>query len=86
LLHLQLNVLIDDGEKAVLCDFGLSRIKADVNSRTTQANARPIAGSRNWMAPERFEGDPPGKASDVFAFGLVIYEVCCLKDSSAAEL
>src|SRR5436190_10589333 len=50
----QLNVLIDDGGKSVLCDFGLSRIKADV---CRQSDPGTIMGSRNWMAPERFQGE-----------------------------
>src|ERR1700730_15754453 len=46
---LQPNVLVDDGGRAVLCDFGLSRVRSDVTSRI--AIAGPV-GSRNWMAPE----------------------------------
>ena len=73
---LQLNVLIDGGGKAVLCDFGLSRIKADVTSRTV---ARPsqsgLMGSRNWMAPELLLGGSLKKPCDLYAFGMTLYEV-----------
>jgi hypothetical protein len=51
MLH-NLQVLVDEGGKAVLCDFGLSRIKANTTSRMTNADS-VIAGSRNWMPPER---------------------------------
>jgi serine/threonine protein kinase len=71
----QLNVLIDDSEKAVLCDFGLSRMIADVASRATNVEETPTLGSRNWMAPETFKGGSLKKTSDVYAFGMVIYEV-----------
>jgi serine/threonine protein kinase len=73
-VHLQLNILIDDSGKAVLCDFGLSRIKADVTTRTTFSE-RNIAGSRNWMAPEQLMGGVPKKPCDIYAFGMTIYEV-----------
>ena len=73
-MFLQLNVLIDDGGNAVLCDFGLSRIKADVTTRTVKSTM-PMAGSRNWMSPERLMGRLPKKPSDIYAFGMVIYEV-----------
>jgi serine/threonine protein kinase len=73
-------VLVDDSEKAILSDFGLSRIKADINSRTTEANIGPVVGSRNWMAPERLKGGSPKKSSDIYAFGLMIYEVCAMED------
>lgn len=70
-----MNVLIDDGGKAVLCDFGLSRIKADVTSRTDTQKLAITPGSRNWMSPERLLGGLPRKPSDIYAFGMTIYEV-----------
>jgi len=68
-------VLIDDSFKAVLCDFGLSRVKADVTSRTVEQNQGPIIGSRNWMAPERLLGGSLKKPCDIYAFGMTLYEV-----------
>lgn len=74
----QLNVLIDDAGNAVLCDFGLSHIKADMTSRTanTAGSSRvDLAGSHNWMAPERLLGGLPRKPSDIYALGMTTYEV-----------
>jgi serine/threonine protein kinase len=71
----QLNVLIDDGGKAVLCDFGLSRVKADATSHTVRANTGGIIGSRNWMAPEQLLGKSLKKPCDIYAFGMTLYEV-----------
>lgn len=70
-----MNVLIDDSEKAVLCDFGLSRVKADVTSRTGRGGEAVIIGSRNWMSPERLTGASLDEPSDIYAFGMTIYEV-----------
>lgn len=72
---LQLNVLIDDAGNAVLCDFGLSRVKADVTSRTANADDSGIIGSRNWMAPELLIGKSLKKSCDIYAFGMTLYEV-----------
>jgi WD40 repeat protein len=69
-------VLIDDGGNAVLCDFGLSRIKADTTSRTMRALEGSLVGSRNWMAPEQLLGEPPKWPCDIYAFGMTLYEVC----------
>jgi len=69
-----LNVLIDDSGKAVLCDFGLTRIRADVTSRTEKADGG-FVGSRNWMAPELLLGGSLKNPSDIYAFGMTIYEI-----------
>jgi serine/threonine protein kinase len=76
-------VLIDDSGKAVLCDFGLTRIRADVTSRTSKVDGG-IIGSRNWMAPELLLGGSLKKPSDIYAFGMTIYEVSfiCLTSHS----
>jgi serine/threonine protein kinase len=72
----QLNVLIDGGGKVVLCDFSLSRIKADATSRTVATSDQGgLAGSRNWMAPELLLGQLLKKECDIYAFGMTLYEV-----------
>ena len=73
---LQLNVLIDSSRKAVLCDFGLSRMKADITSSTVVQSdpGRPV-GSRNWMAPELLLGQSLKKPCDIYAFAMTLYEV-----------
>ena len=49
-------------------------MRDDISSRTTVADV-VIAGSRNWMAPERLKGGSLRKPCDVYAFGMVIFEV-----------
>ena len=73
---LQMNVLIDDNHNAVLCDFGLSRIRSDVTSSTLAAQATTVVGSRNWMPPERLLGGSLKRPCDIYSFGMTIYEVC----------
>jgi serine/threonine protein kinase len=68
-------VLISDTETAILCDFGLSRMKIEVTTRTTVQEAAVIIGSRNWMAPERLMGRLLKPPADIYAFGMTIYEV-----------
>jgi serine/threonine protein kinase len=75
---LKVNVLIDDGENAVLCDFGLTQLKADIIRRTSKEDSGLVMGSRNWMAPERFCGGALREACDVYSFGMTIFEVSWL--------
>jgi len=51
-----LHRLLEDISAFVQKETGLSRVKADVTSRTARPDGGSTAGSRNWMAPERLLG------------------------------
>ena len=60
----------------MLCDFGLSRIKANITSSTVvQSDPGGLVGSRNWMAPELLLGQSLKKPCDIYAFAMTLYEV-----------
>jgi len=65
------NVLLRNGV-AVITDFGLSRMKASVDDyQKTQNNVGPV----KWMSPESLFESKYSTKSDVFSFGVVIYEI-----------
>ena len=83
--HVQPNILIDDDNNAVLCDFGLASITADAES--AHASTVNSAGTIRWMAPERLsisDGNPEPaphanrvtKESDMYSLAMVVIEVC----------
>ncbi|KAF8170487.1 kinase-like domain-containing protein [Mycena galopus ATCC 62051] len=70
-----INIMVDSKGHALLCDFGLTRIKADITSRTNTAVDITLSESRNWMAPELQSGSAPRIQSDIYSFGMTLYEL-----------
>lgn len=67
------NILISAELCALLCDFGLSRPSDLATSATRRGK-----GTLRWMAPELLDGAAKSFASDVYGFGMTVYEVMCL--------
>jgi serine/threonine protein kinase len=66
--------------RAVIADFGLAVPAFDLNSAllevfSTLSSDGSLYGTPAYMAPEQLEGKRPTAASDVYALGLVAYEV-----------
>jgi tRNA A-37 threonylcarbamoyl transferase component Bud32 len=59
-------------ERAVIMDFGLARGFGDDVRRGSSTAA---AGTPDYMAPEQVEGKPPTPAFDIYALGVVIFEL-----------
>jgi len=64
------------GERVVLTDFGLAR-RAEPAPGEEQTLTGPgvISGTPQYMAPEQIRGDPATGATDVYALGLILYEM-----------
>jgi hypothetical protein len=67
------NVLLTKHDEAKVADFGMARLLADgVYAEQHTANA---VGPLKWMAPEQMERRAYSRASDVFAFGVLLFEI-----------
>ncbi|MBV8631015.1 MAG: protein kinase [Silvibacterium sp.] len=69
------NVMLDGSGNDVrlwITDFGLARaLKADPSF-----SGKPtLAGTPGYIAPELYRGQPASRASDLYAFGVVLHEV-----------
>ena len=62
------NVMIDGRGKVRLADFGLAALAGD-------PSGEGLAGTPAYMAPELFQHQPPSIKSDIYALGLVLYEM-----------
>src|SRR6266581_9073060 len=81
------NVMIDGRGKARITDFGLAVLASDLGRGTDGASARAVAagpGTPAYMAPEQMDGRDASARSDVFALGLVLYEMFTGKRAFAA--
>ncbi|MDN5924045.1 MAG: protein kinase [Xanthomonadales bacterium] len=64
------NILIDDGGRARLLDFGIARLLSDAQNVTTPA---ALALTPAWAAPECCAGAAPDVRSDVHALGALLH-------------
>ncbi|MBU8934175.1 MAG: protein kinase [candidate division Zixibacteria bacterium] len=65
------NILVDDSGRIKIFDFGLAREKENVD--LTQAGT--ILGTVSYMSPEQAQGSEVDHRSDLFSFGVVLYEL-----------
>jgi len=66
------NVLIDGSGNCLLSDFGLAKM-AEGNVRLTQTGG--IMGTPAYMSPEQGLGNPVDARTDIYALGVVLYEI-----------
>lgn len=68
------NLLVDKNWSVKVCDFGLSRFKAN-----TFISSKSVAGTPEWMAPEFLRGEPSNEKSDVYSFGVILWELVTMQ-------
>ncbi|WJX60327.1 hypothetical protein P8452_45551 [Trifolium repens] len=64
------NLLVDKNWNVKVGDFGLSKLK-DATLLTTKSGR----GTPQWMAPEVLRSEPSNEKSDVFSYGVVLWEI-----------
>ena len=75
------NILVDSDDRALVGDFGLARIRpaaetVEGRSSTTLTPPGAVIGTPRYMSPEQALGRPVDERSDIFSFGVVLYEMC----------
>ncbi|GER40511.1 protein kinase family protein [Striga asiatica] len=64
------NLLVDKSWTVKVGDFGLSKLK-----RATFLTSKSGRGTPPWMAPEVLQNEPSTEKSDVFSFGVILWEL-----------
>jgi len=65
------NILLTSGRDPKISDFGMSRILEKDDEGKTNSGVGPVC----WMAPESIAHRNYSKKSDVWTFGIVVYEI-----------
>ena len=65
------NILLDEDGNAYLSDFGIAK-EVGADSGDGQGT---LVGTPAYLAPEQIRGDGAGPKSDVYAFGIMLYEM-----------
>ena len=67
------NILVDKDDQIYISDFGLAKSFAEGAVGMTQTGA--LLGTPRYMSPEQVEGKPTDWRSDIYSYGLILYEM-----------
>jgi len=76
------NILLSDDGRVLVTDFGIAKAAEESSDLT---DAGQVVGTAKYLAPEQVRGVPLDGRADVYALGVVLYEMLCGRPPFAAE-
>lgn len=67
------NIMLEDEEHALIMDFGIARSAAAGATIATMAGA--LIGTFEYMSPEQARGETADHRADIYAFGMILYDM-----------
>jgi WD40 repeat protein/tRNA A-37 threonylcarbamoyl transferase component Bud32 len=69
------NIYVTSEGVPKVLDFGVARAADDAGDRTMATHAGQVIGTPSYMSPEQFSGEPVDTRTDVYALGVIAYEL-----------
>ena len=79
------NIMVRTDDLVKILDFGLALHRPAVDTSVQETMGLEIAGTLPYMAPEQLEGGPADASSDLFALGVILYELVTGRHPFAAD-
>src|SRR5262252_6679060 len=75
------NILVSNSKRIKLVDFGLAKavssqqIKGGATAKQSLTESGAVMGTLSYMSPEQLRGERLDERTDIFSFGIVLYEM-----------
>jgi eukaryotic-like serine/threonine-protein kinase len=88
------NIFITKDDRIKILDFGLAKLKpaplageadSEASTRKPLTNPGVVMGTVSYMSPEQARGAAVDHRSDIFLFGVILYEMLCGKKPFAGD-
>ncbi len=76
------NILFDQYREAYLSDFGIARL---TEAHATLTGSKAALGTPGYMSPEQIKGEKVDSRSDIYALGVIVFEMLTGKRPFAAD-